>query len=544
MADSRGYTARAPGFSINMAGVFQHMGTLFGLAAALAIGVGIALWSLKPSYTPVFNSMSGRDATEMVDALRSSNIPYQIDEKSGLVLVPTDQAQQARMQLSSAGITEGSAEGLEILRKDSSLGTSQFIETARYQHALETELSRSISSMRNIEAARVHLAIPKQSVFVRNQSQTTASVLLKTKPGRSLEDGQILAIVNVVASGVPYLEASRVTIVDQFGRLLSSRTSDENMGLTRSQFDYSRQVESEYTQRIESLLTPIVGYGRVKAEVNAEIDFTTNEAMLETFTPANDKIRSEKVQETQSNNALGAAGVPGALSNTPPAGASLTPETAEDETKTTGNSSRSTMRNYELDKTIRRTRQAQGTLQRLSVAVVVDDHVVKSKKGGKEQRTPLTPEEIERINNLVKEAIGFREARGDSVVVLNSAFQSEEIVEKVVQEPIWKQAWVWSAIKQVAGAGVVLFILFGIVRPALRSYVNKTPAGAADVAGAKGTLAIAGNTQAALTRNQDPSQLPAPLHVYGDILNMARAMATDDPKRVAKVVKDWVGDDG
>ena len=526
---------RGPLFGKN---AIQHIKTIFGLAAAASIGIGIIIWGMKPNFTPIFSQQSDIDALQMTEALQSENIQFQIDSKTGLVMVPEKDIQRARMILSASGIAGGGVGGFEALRQEQPIGTSQFMETARYHHVLETELGRTISAMRNIESARVHLAMPKQTVFVRQRAKTSASVMVRLFPGRSLDAGQVSAIVYLVSSSVPYMEASSVTVVDQWGRMLSSQGDDSEIVATKQQMEYTRKLEQDYINRIETLLTPIVGYGKVKAQVNAELDFSTDESFQETYDPNRTIVRSEQVEETQSQDGANAAGVPGALTNQPPAAAGL--QQAEVATATDGpqQSTRSTIRNFEVDKTIRRTRQGKGEILRITAAVVIDNKVQKDKRG-KESFTPYTAEEIGRITDLVKKAIGFKEERGDSVEVLNTAFQVPDAIETPPEDPIWKQAWVWSLAKQLAAAAVVLFLIFGIVKPALQSIGKASASEEPDTATKPGP-----GGQYALGHYAIDNALPAPPQVYGDILNMAKAMAAEDPKRVAKVIKDWVAEDG
>lgn len=521
-----------------------HVKTIFALAAALAIGVGIIFWAMRPSFTPVFSHQVGIDALQITEVLKSENIMFEIDAKSGLVLVPEADLQRARMVLGGSGVAPGSAGGFEALRQEQPIGTSQFMEAARYHHVLETELARTVSAMRNIESARVHLAMPKQSVFVRKQAKASASVMVRLLPGRSLETGQVSAIVYLVSSSVPYMDASNVTVVDQWGRMLSAQGDNPDMALSKQHLDFTRKLEQDYVNRIEALLTPIVGFGRVKAQVNAEVDFSTDESVQEIYNPDATTVRSEQVEETQSRDGAGDGGVPGALANQPPADTALVEgEGVVAASAEPSRSSRSSTRNFEIDKTIRRVKQSHGTIQRLTIAVVIDNKIIPSegKRKKKPETAPFTAEEIGRFTELVKRAVGFKEERGDSVEVLNSAFQAPEEIKAIPDEPIWKQSWLWSILKQVAAAAVVLFIIFGIVRPALRG-VGAT--GGAEMDAASEGAAIGADGKFALSHQTLDGALPAPPQVYGDILNMAKAMAADDPKRVAKVIKDWVADDG
>jgi len=517
-----------------------QLGTLVALSAALTLGIGLILWAMKPNYSPVFDHLGKQDAAQITEILRAENIPYKIEAKTGLVLVPGDQVDQLRIKLAASGLPNSPSVGLELLQQEQSLGTSQFMETARYQHALETELSRTISAMRNIDTARVHLALPKQSIFIRDRARASASIMVKLFPGRILEEGQVHAIVNLVASSIPYLEASQVTIVDQWGQLLSTGSEPAASAETRKQFDYARKLEKLYAERIESLLTPLIGEGKVRARVTAEVDFSTNEETQELFDADPAQIRSEQNQDQQSQGSLGAAGIPGALTNQPPGAGTTDPNAAQGQAANGNptNSSRQSTRNYELDKTIRHSRQAPGSVKRLTAAVILDDRVSVN-DAGETTRTPLEAEEIEQYTALVREVIGFDQNRGDSVVVFNRAFQPVAEIEPIVAAPIWEQPWFANVVKQVLVGLAVLLLIFMVIRPAMKNLKSAT----GSQAGAR-TPAISADELTAdeVTLSEDgQASLPPPAQVYGDILHMARAMAAEDPKRVAKVVKDWVG---
>ncbi len=538
-----------------------QFGAMVALAAALSLGVGLILWSLKPNLTPVFANLERQDAVQIIETLRADNVPFEIEAKTGLILVPQDQVESIRMKLAASGIPRGSSVGLELLQQEQSLGTSQFMEITRYQHALETELSRTISSMRNIDTARVHLALPKQSVFIRNRARATASVMVKLFAGRTLERGQVNAIVNLVAASIPYLESSQVTVVDQWGKLFSSVDDSGANGETHKQFEYSRQLENLYAKRIEAILTPLIGEGNVRATVTADVDFSTDEQTQEIFEGDPAQIRSEQNQDQTSRNGA-ALGIPGALTNQPPAAGETGERTNQDKADPVNTSSHTT-RNYELDKTITHRRKAPGSIRQISAAVIVDDRKSVD-ESGKVTRTSLTPAEIEEFTALVREAIGFSQARGDRVVVLNQSFLPPEELSPLEPLPIWEQAWFWNAIKQaVAGLAVLLLILM-VVRPAMRNLksVDKQLASEKEAEALEAKVesdtdhessAAIDSPSASKTRKLESLQsahqqdgagaIESPPEAFGEVLEMARVMAEEDPRRVAKVVRDWVSSD-
>lgn len=530
-----------------------QMGALVALSAALTLGAGLVLWSLKPNFTPVFENLDRQDVVTIVDVLRTEKIPYEIQPKTGLVLVPQDQVEIIRMKLASSGIPSSSSVGFELLQKEQSLGTSKFIETSRYQHALETELSRTISSMRNIDSARVHLGLPKQSIFIRNRAKAKASVMVKLFPGRTLEGGQVEAIANLVASSIPYLEASQVTIVNQWGKLFTSgmEMGEGGTGEVKKQFEYTRQLETLYSSRIEELLSSLIGPGNVRATVTADVDFSFSEQTQELFDGDAAQIRSEQNQDQQTTTP-GAVGIPGALTNQPPAGGETNVAQGEGQGEAAApiNTNKNSTRNYELDKTITHSRNATGGIRQISVAVIVNDNVSVDEEG-EVISTPRTPEELDKFTALVKEAIGFNEERGDSVVVMNHTFQPAEEIAPLEPTPLWEQAWFWSAAKQILAGMSILLLILMVVRPAMRN-LRTVPANKAlendgdesikaELAGA-GEAGLLGTDTGSTSADSNPASLEAPQQVYGDILNLARAMAEEDPKRVAKVVKNWVGE--
>ncbi len=526
-----------------------QLGALLVVATALTLGIGLIVWSMQPEYVPISEQGSREDALQIIEMLENSNVEYKLDSSTGLVLVSKDQVAQVQMSLAATGLYSGNkAVGLELLQQEPSLGTSHFTESARYQHALETELSRTISSMRNVESARVHLAIPKQSVFIRDREQASASIMIKPKPGRSIEEEQVNAFINLVASSIPYLESGQVTVVDQWGRLLSTG-DDSTSGATRDQYQYARKLEKLYSERIESLLTPIVGPGRVRAIVTADMDFSINEQTQETYEPDAAQLRSEQL-ETQISTGGAAIGVPGALTNQPPGNGTTDPElAAAQESVNSGNESSSSVRNYELDKTITHVRRVPGNIRRLSAAVIIDDRVELDAEG-EPIRTPLTEQELAEYTQLAQEAVGFSEARGDSVVVFNRAFQPLEQIIPIEPLPIWQQSWLWNMVRQVLiGVAVVLLVVM-VLRPAVTRLMPAPAAQLTDESDEnedeetetdeEGNPIASGSDESQLDEGSGVMSLDAPPVIYGDILNLARALATDDPKRVAKVVKDWV----
>lgn len=523
---------------------FRQIGLMIGLAASVALGVAVALWSQTPTYSLLYGNLSQRDAASVTEALQKSAIPFKIDATTGAVMVASAQLQNAKLKLAADGLPKGGSNGFEMLSEDQGFGTSQFVEAARYQHALEGELAQTISSIRNVESARVHLAIPKRSVFLRKQEEPTASIVVNLYGGRSLDEGQVSSIVHLVSSSVPHLNSSQVTVIDQRGNLLTAGGGASEVGMTSTQFAYTRKVEDSYVKRVEDMLSPLIGAGKVRAQVAAELDFTTTEKTLESFNPDLPALRSEQTSEDQSSSNASGLGIPGTLSNQPPAGGTtIPPGTPGSSTDSNGNSSKRTTRNYELDKTISHTRLASGEIRRLSVAVVLDDKQTVDGKGAA-THTPWAPEDIVKFTTLVKESVGFNAQRGDSVQVINAAFQPIPEVEPLPEQPIWEKPWVWDVLKQAAGAIGVLILIFGVLKPTLRSLTEKGVAHAGALAGGAAGQAGMGEDQLTLGAPRAQGGLPPPQHQYEQQITTAKGLIQQDPKRVAQVVKNWVNEDG
>ncbi|HJY39669.1 MAG TPA: flagellar basal-body MS-ring/collar protein FliF [Steroidobacteraceae bacterium] len=522
----------------------KPLALLIGIAAAVAAGVVIVLWSKEPTYSLLYGNLGQQDAAQIAQALDTNNIPYKID--GGTITVPADRVHDARLKLAAQGLPEGDG-GFAVMSKEPGFGVSQFMEGARYQHALETELARTISNLQPVEGARVHLALPRQSAFVRDRRPPSASVFLQMKPGRRLESEQVTAIVNLVASSIPELEADQVTVVDQQGRLLSAPEGNDEMAAREKQLEIARGMEERYTERVEELLAPLVGPGRVRAQVVADVELSTTEEAREQYRPESQIVRSEQTAEETSRNGAGPQGVPGALTNQPPTpGTALPPGVAAPNAQAAANAeqtvapnsppdntSKQSTRNYEIDRTVAYTKQPAGRLKRLTVAVLVDN-LRTTDDDGNVTETALTPEQLENMTKLVKEAVGFDQARGDSVSVVNASFKGELKPEDVQEDPIplWERPLIRDVAKLLAGLIVLLVLVLMVLRPLIRGLL------------AQPRLAFA---PAALT-GEPGSSLPAGRSGaqqldYDGQVSQARSMVTQDAARVAQVVKTWVGDD-
>lgn len=552
MAEATGQklTALARGFSD--LSPQNKLGLMVALAAIIALIVGSLMWAQTPDYRVLYGNLSDRDGGDVIDALQRQNIPYKTGE-GGAILVPSGMVYEARLKLASQGLPKGGSVGFELM-DNQKFGITQFQENVNYQRALEGEITRTIQAISAVQAARVHLAIPKPTVFLRDKQKPSASVLVSLYSGRSLDKTQVAGIVHLVASSVPDMPVSNVTVIDQNGSMLTSG-SDKGAapGLDSSQLEYLRQVEQDYVRRIEDIITPIVGPNNIRAQVTADLDFAYTEQTAETYkpnpTPDQASIRSQQVSETAGDGGAAGAGVPGALSNQPP-GAATAPINAPGRpgggtaaatagTASTSAVQRDSTTNYELDKTISHTRNPVGSIKRLSVAVVVNHKASRDKKG-KVSYEPLGKEEITQVTNLAREAMGYSQARGDTLNVVNAPFSIAEGMDEAGELPLWKDPAMQSLAKEIVKyliiAGLLTYLVLGVLKPMLTQ------------------LAAAGQ------RAHPPARAPATepgfeqvgevgevvtlggrrTHSYEEDLNLAKGMAKQEPKIVANVVKNWV----
>ena len=506
----------------------RQLGLLIGLAVSIALGVTIALWMKTPSYTVLYAQLTTRDAKEVIQVLNTSGVEHKVDSDTGALLVATSKIHTARLALAEQGLPRQAGAGFELLEKEDGFGTSNFLQTARYQHAMEGELARTISSMAAVETARVHLALPKESAFIRDRRKSSASVMLKLASGRRLAEEQVASILHLVASSVPNMETDQVTVVDHKGRLLSGNNDGKGMALTASQFEHTSRVEAAYANRIEHILSPILGDEHFRAQVVADIDFSQTELTQERFNPDLPAMRSEQRVEERMDASETGGGVPGALTNQPPGAGNAPQQAADAQAAQQQGSSKTSLRstkNFELDRTISHTRRSPTQLRRLSVAVVVNDKLTKDNEG-KVLRVPYTPEELTRITTLVKETVGFNSLRGDTVNVINTAFTPLEVIEPIPVEPIWKQKWVHDIALKVLG-GLFGFLLMLFTYKIMRSLASRPV------------------VQAPLESEGDEANRPSTEQLtYESNLEKTKSMAVQEPKMVAQVVKGWVAGQG
>lgn len=534
----------------NRLNLLRQVGLMVGLAASVALGVAVVLWAQEPNYQPVVGDLSAYNPQDVTTILDSNGIKYRMDPRTGALLVPSNEVHNARLKLAAEGVTDRRTIGYELLDQDRGLGTSQFMETISYRRGLEGELARTIATMRGVRNARVHLAIPERSVFIRDAREPTASVFLEVFAGRRPEQEQIRAIVNLVAGSVPMMSREQVTVVDQNGNLLTGDETRANADQMKDQYEYTARVEDRLSRRVASMIAPIVGNGRFRTEVTADLDFSAVERAEELYNPEQQAVRSER--ELSEQRGAGAnGGIPGALSNQPPGNATVPEQAAGQEgdgapAAPPVNVRRESTRNYELDRTVSYTRQQLGGIKRVTVALAVDDMKVVNPETGQVTYEPWPESELQRLSMLVRDAVGYSAARGDSVTVMNTAFSPEESVE--FDTPgFWEQPWFWDLMKQVLAGLVILILVLGLLRPTLKSLSGagtKERSDESDGGGYGGLDGIEGGDALRDAMSaQDDLLLPGATDSYDRQLNALKGLIAEDPARVAQVMRQWVNVD-
>ena len=546
---------------------------IVGAAAIAAAAAAFLLWSRAPDYGVLYSNLSDRDGGAIIASLQQMNIPYKFTEGGGALLVQANKVPEARLRLAAQGLPKGGTVGFELMDAQK-FGTSQFAEQVNYQRALEGELARSINSISAVESARVHLALPKPSLFVRDQKKPSASVVLSLHRGRSIDEGQVSAIVHLISSSVPELSAKSITVVDQAGNLLSAANAGTR-GLDVSQLKYTQEIEQGYIRRIEAILQPILGAGNVHAQVAADIDFSIVENTDEKFRPNQEPgsaaIRSQQSSESNQGGNGPATGVPGALSNQPPPDP-VAPITAPSQIKPGtppgtapgaqlkmsaelgsagtapraagpgGNSRRDVTTNYEVDRSIRHTQQGAGGIKRLSVAVVVNDR----RSTGAGKRAALTAAELEQIRNLARQAMGFSAERGDSLNVVNSPFAADTETPEL---PLWRQPETLevakSSVKYLLLGLLALYMWLAVLRPLLRKHLQPAPAAAFTANAADGDITPGlGEAASAQAQALEKEQRERREQRHQANLQYAQDMAAKEPAMVAMLIKHWTEKNG
>ncbi len=552
---------------------------LGALAAIFAVIVGAVVLNRDPAYKVLFSNIADRDGGLITASLQQMNVPYQLGN-GGVISVPADKVYDVRLKLASQGLPKAGGVGFELM-DNQKFGISQFAEQVNYQRAIEGELARTIESIQSVESARIHIATPKQSVFVREQQQTTASVMVSLYRGRMLDAAQVAGIVNLVSSSIPGLLPKNVTVVDQDGNMISKLPDqDQANNLDQRQLAYVHQIEEDYVKRVEAILEPIFGKGNARAQVTAQLDFSETEQTSETYRPNSSPnpsaTRSQQIVEKLGKGVPLPGGVPGALTNQPPSAASapitLPPGAAPGTQTLSGQPmgtdatlERDITTNYEVDKTIQHTKLPKGTIKRMTAAVVVNYRNMPD-RNGEIKPTPLTAQEVQQINNLVKDAIGFNSTRGDTINVVNAAFadaiQPVSVQDKVVDYVTNNGT---SLLKYGLLAIAILYLIFGVVRPIMRDIVKppRPPRDEAAEAAAGGRLlAVAGDEEeggevvldaegrpvrgsrsGGGSGDEEVDEKDVQRRQYMTSLEATRELVKADPRMAAQIIKEWISSD-
>ena len=547
----------------------QRMRLGAGIALLVVVVIAALVLGRQPEYKVLYANLADKDGGAIVAQLSQMNVPYKYTEGGGAILVPTDRVHDTRLRLASLGLPKGSVSGFELMEANR-FGMTQFQERLAFQRGLEGELTRSIQALSSVSSARVHLALPNQNGFFREQQKPSASILVSLHPGQSLDRTQLAGIVHLVASSVPEMQPSAVSVLDDTGKLLSQSPDSTTGGADAEQLQYVQRIEQQYSRRILDMLEPIVGRQNVKAQVTAEVDFSQTESTAEMHKPnlASDAsaVRSQQVVESSGNAAnAGPSGVPGATSNQPPASAAApingaaVPLTAGGGNTAAGANGgtmkRESVTNYEVDKTVRVVRGGSGAIKRLSAAVVVNHATIEDDKG-KPVTKALSEQQIEQMTALVRESIGFNKDRGDSVNLMNAPFMVQAPV--VDDTPLWKQPQTLEMARSLAWpVGTLLLaalVILGLVRPGLKAMATPKAAPSGGPVGggfgpdgspAMGSLGgpldalVANDTQRPTTFNEDGVQVLAPTE-HQLRLEDARELARTNSTAVANIVKNWI----
>ncbi|MES2090836.1 MAG: flagellar basal-body MS-ring/collar protein FliF [Pseudomonadota bacterium] len=530
-----------------------------GLAAILAILVAMMMWSREGDYRVLYANLSDKDGGAILAQLQQMNVPYKHADGGAAILVPADKVHDARLKLASAGLPKGSVVGFELMETQR-FGITQFQERLNFQRGLEGELTRSIQTLSGVQSARIHLALPNQNGFFREQQKPSASVVLALYPGRTLDRSQVAGIVHLVSSSVPEMSIKAVSVLDQTGSLLSGPSEGaDQAGLDAQQLQYLHQLEANYTQRIKDILEPVLGSDNLRAQVTAEVDFSQTESTAEEYKPnqgqAPASVRSQQSSEMAGAGTTTPSGIPGAASNQPPVpatapvnGASQPLQAGGGSSTTGGTNRREAVTNYEVDKTVRVTRNATGSIKRLNAAVVVNHRTVTDAKG-KTSTQPIPQEELDKLTALVRETIGFSEQRGDSIKVINTPFQI--VKEDTDTTPLWKRPETVDIVRSLAVPLALtlaaLIVVFGAIRPAIQAAkplpseddeARKLNAVVDDLQDLPELTAIPSN----MVRGPDGQLLPALGAPTGDArLDMARQLALENPVAMANLMRSWMG---
>ncbi|PKG56554.1 flagellar basal body M-ring protein FliF [Shewanella sp. Choline-02u-19] len=535
--------------SIGNIDMLRQVTMILALAICLALAVFVMIWAQEPEYRPL-GQMNTQEMVQVLDELDKNKIPYQI--QGDVVKIPEDKYQDVKMMLSRAGLDQAATND-DYLSKDSGFGVSQRMEQARLKHSQEQNLARTIEELKSVSRAKVILALPKENVFARNRSKPSATVVVSTRRG-GLGQEEVDSIVDIVASAVHNLEPNKVTVTDANGRLLNSGSQDGVSAIARRELEIVQQKESEYRNKVESILMPILGPENFTSQVDVSMDFTAVEQTAKRYNPDLPALRSEMVVENNSNGNT-SGGIPGALSNQPPMNADIPQEVASESTSVrSGSNHKEATRNYELNETISHTRQQVGTLRRVSVSVAVDFKNAPVAEDGSVTRVPRTEQELANIRRLLEGAVGFNTQRGDMIEVVTVPFM-DQLIEDAPAVEVWEQPWFWRGVKLGLGTLVALVIVVFVISPMLKRIVYPDSAKMLDEPKvgdelaeiedqyAADTLGMLERPEAEYSYADDGSILIPDLHKDDDMIKAIRAIVANEPELSTQVVKNWLLED-
>ncbi|HEU0276367.1 MAG TPA: flagellar basal-body MS-ring/collar protein FliF [Rhodanobacteraceae bacterium] len=533
----------------------RQAGLLVGIAAAVALGMGLVLWSRAPDYTLLYSGLTSKDASSVVQDLQRDGVPYQLTAGGASVLVPADKVDALRLRLAADGLPHGHAAAGKQAGPDSIFDMSDNAEALRDQHTLEQSLAKTIASLQPVQNAEVHLAIPQPSEFVSDDSHPSASVVVELYPGTELERQQVAAIVHLVATSVPNLDPSRVSVVSAAGVLLTDKSEDAAQAGEDQRVRETERLDNLYAERVDSLLAPIVGRGHVHARVDVALNVQDGTQASETYGKGPQALLSERTSSSSRAQAQG--GVPGALSNQPPvtvvqptaanptAGGGAVASASTAPTKPTSVLTSKATRNFDVDQTVVYSTHPAGEIKRLTVAVAVDDRQVAG-RNGKSEELPQTPAEMAALTALVRGAVGYDAARGDLVNVVNVAFQGEPPVAGPTTH-FWQSPTLLAIVRQLAAVVALLAVTWFLLRPVLRKLLGrKDAASGLPQLEAPATMvelkpvAATGSAPQALPDDQRAARGSE----YDRRVARVQRAAAEDPRKVAQIVRNWVAADG
>jgi flagellar M-ring protein FliF len=512
--------------SVFQTGTVKQLIFLIGVSISVALGIVLYMSIQEPTYRPLDYQVTQQNMASIVDTLEKAGVQYKVNDRDGVVYVVAKDFQLAKLKLSASGVAKDDSFNYSFLNDQSNFGNSQFIENARYLRALESDLAKTINAIEGVNSARVHIAVPQNTVFADENGKTTASVVISMAPGLSSDKEKIRAIIQIVAGSVPGLDPRNVAITDQYGHYLTAGLNQDSV-FNAEQLSYQNNLQTYYEKRIESMITPLLGENKVSVRVYADVDFTQKEEAEEQYDPDKKVLRSEQ-SSTESTDSSGASGAPGSLSNTPPSGE----DAAAKSSGSGGSQSRNqSTKNYEITKSVNYKKSNSAKIKSLSVAVVVDNDMVYDPKTKQNVSKPIPQEKLDKITQLVQATIGYAQDRGDKVTVVNSGFTPVKVEVAPLPTHVWDQLWFWDVLKKTVGmllGFIFLFVLYRRLSVYFSKDFNSLPRRQKALLDPGLVEIEQEETSQRLVKKQDQ-------------INHLKELATTEPAKVASIIKNWVG---